>query len=140
MRLLNYKNLTHSNGKSVNASKQFGGKSSDRTSASYGIYKNTKFFHLAVNIRKSRKIITRIDHNNMTRTSPKGIKEATVSYFSSLFTEDVTEKARMGSDGFSRLSPTQVKQLEQDTTMEEVRQTMWMDRRLQGQMTSLLLL
>jgi len=140
MRLLNYKNLTHSNGKSVNASKQFGGKSSDRTSASYGIYKNTKFFHLAVNIRKSRKIITRIDHNNMTQTSLKGIKEATVSYFSSLFTEDVTEKARMGSDGFSRLSPTQVKQLEQDTTMEEVRQTMWMDRRLQGQMTSLLLL
>ena len=31
----------------------------------------------------------------------------------------------MGSEGFSRLSPTQVRQLEQDITVEEFRQMMW---------------
>jgi len=62
---------------------------------------------------------------NYIYTSPTDIKEAATSYFSSLFTNDTTERAIMEPLGLSKLSTQQAQHLEQEVTIEEVKQAIW---------------
>lgn len=68
--------------------------------------RNTQFFHLAANIRRSRITITQIKYKGTHFFTPTDIKEAVVSFYSELFTTPVAKRPYLGGMRFKKLSPT----------------------------------
>ena len=84
--------------------------------------KNTQFFHLVTGMRSSQNNIIKICHDGVTCNNRTDVNATVVSYFSDLFNKAEWDRARMGPEGLKTLSSLQIRELQQDITMDGVRQ------------------
>jgi len=90
--------------------------------------RNTRFFHLAAGMRRSRnstisKIIYGTMHHNHLSIRHKGC--CSILSLQSSFHQTKSSKGCMGVMGFKGISPQLSTWLEQDATLEEVKQAVW---------------
>jgi hypothetical protein len=87
--------------------------------------RNTKYFHLATKINRSRNSITTIRYNGKENTTPEAIKESTVMFFSKIFDDKKSPRAVIGNTGFKSITPELFAWMEQDVTLKEIKQAIW---------------
>jgi len=82
--------------------------------------RNTKFFHIVSNMKRSKNIISKVLYADVLHSAPLRIKEAASSFFSALCTRPQHKRAPLGEVGYKKINVEKASCLKRPVSMEEI--------------------
>nr|GEZ39629.1 RNA-directed DNA polymerase, eukaryota [Tanacetum cinerariifolium] len=86
---------------------------------------NSKFFHGVINKRRSKLAIRGVFVSGDWYTNPSKVKEAFYDHFAAHFKQPSCSRLKLSMPFPNRLSPDQVGDLDNDISLDEIRNAVW---------------